>query len=140
MAVMVPETLGHLHYWIVRLSRSASRDEILNAFGDSSRIALIRASEGLGSLNGIKELMLDLGRPHGNLYEVAIWENLVEVRGNELFFAYMVDNQAIVIPETIDAIRALDGRVHNGAESMQRTDKALGIPLQFLRSTGEMAA
>ncbi|HUG98115.1 MAG TPA: hypothetical protein VMQ83_02965 [Gammaproteobacteria bacterium] len=27
--------------------------------------------------------------------------------GRELFYAYQVDNQAIVVPETIDAIRAL---------------------------------
>jgi hypothetical protein len=32
---------------------------------------------------------------------------MLKVEGRELFYAYMVDNQAIVIPETIDAIRAL---------------------------------
>jgi len=39
----------------------------------------------------------------------------------------MVDNQAIVIPETIDAIRALDGKVVNVEESIELTNDALGI-------------
>lgn len=131
MAVMVPETLGHLHYWTVRLNRPSSKEEVLDLFKKSSRIALVKASNGLGSLNAIKELMLDLKRPHGNLYEVALWENLVEVQSDELFYAYMVDNQAIVIPETIDAIRALVGRMRNGKESIEMTNESLGIPVRF---------
>ena len=52
---------------------------------------------------------------------------MLKVEGDELFYAYMVDNQAIVIPETIDAIRALTGSVRNAGESIDRTDTALGI-------------
>ena len=52
---------------------------------------------------------------------------VLRVRGDELFYAYMVDNQAIVIPETIDAIRALTGTVENASESIARTNAALGI-------------
>lgn len=75
----------------------------------------------------MKELALDAGRPHGDLYEVALWEDLVSVDGRELRFAYMVDHQAIVIPETIDAIRALAGADPHRASSMERTNAALGI-------------
>jgi glyceraldehyde-3-phosphate dehydrogenase (NAD(P)) len=39
----------------------------------------------------------------------------------------MVDNQAIVIPETIDAVRALAGTVRAANESIVRTNTALGI-------------
>src|SRR3546814_1531400 len=72
-------------------------------------MARIRASDGLAAINTVKEMMADLGRPHDNLYEVALWEDMLKVEGDELFYAYMVDNQAIVIPDTIDAIRALTG-------------------------------
>ena len=44
------------------------------------------------------------------------------VQGDELFYAYMVDNQAIVIPETADAIRALTGIVKNANESIAKTN------------------
>ena len=127
MAVKVPETLAHLHYWCVQMSREASKEEVLAAFKTSSRIALIRTDEGLVALNSVKELMADRGRPHDNLYEVALWADMLRVQGDELFYAYMVDNQAIVIPETIDAIRALTRAVEDAGDSIAMTNAALGI-------------
>ncbi|MDP3720378.1 MAG: type II glyceraldehyde-3-phosphate dehydrogenase [Acidobacteriota bacterium] len=127
MAVKVPETIGHLHYWSVQMTRSASQDEVLDAFRTSSRIALINISNGLPALNSVKEFMADRGRPLADLYEVALWADMLRVQGDELFYAYMVDNQAIVIPETIDAIRALTGREKDPSKSMARTNAALGI-------------
>lgn len=129
MAVKVPETLAHLHYWSVQLTRPVSREEVLDAFSASSRIALIRMDAGLTALNAVKELMADLGRPHDNLYEVALWSDMLKVEGDELFYAYMVDNQAIVIPETIDAIRALTGTISTAEKSIAKTDAMLGIGL-----------
>ena len=133
MAVMVPETLAHLHYWAVQLTRNATKEEIIDAFRSSPRIALIRMSDGLTAINTVKELMADMGRPRDNLYEVALWEDLVTVQGDEAFYAYMVDNQAIVIPETIDAIRALTGREKTPQASMAKTNTALGIATPLVR-------
>ena len=127
MAVKVPETLAHLHYWSVQVTRPASKEEVLDAFETSSRIALIRNDEGLVALNSVKELMADRGRPHANLYEVALWADMLRVQGDEVFYAYMVDNQAIVIPETVDAIRALTRAVEDASESIAMTNAALGI-------------
>lgn len=127
MAVKVPETLAHLHYWSVQLTRPVDKEEVLNAFRSSSRIALVRMDQGLSALNAIKEMMADIGRPHDDLYEVALWSDMLQVKGDELFYAYMVDNQAIVIPETIDAIRALSGRETDPAASIRKTDAALEI-------------
>ena len=132
MAVKVPETVAHLHFWNVQLTKSISKEEVLAAFKNSSRIAFVRMSEGLTAINTIKDLMIEIGRDRENLYEVALWEDLVEVKGNELFYAYMVDNQAIVIPETIDAIRALDGRMTSARESIKMTNASLGIRSSFL--------
>jgi glyceraldehyde-3-phosphate dehydrogenase (NAD(P)) len=140
MAVKVPETLAHLHYWSVQMTRPASKDEVLDAFRTSSRIALIRTGDGLVALNTVKELMADRGRPHDNLYEVALWADMLRVQDDELFYAYMVDNQAIVIPETIDAIRALTGTVPDGAASISMTNAALGIETTLLgAASGEPA-
>lgn len=129
MAVKVPETLAHMHYWAVQLTRPASKDEVLEAFRTSSRIAFIRMSDNLVAINAVKEMMADLGRPHDNLYEVALWEDMLKVQDDELFYAYMVDNQAIVIPETIDAIRALSGREKDWQASVKKTNASLGIGL-----------
>jgi len=51
MAVKAPETVGHLHYWIVELSRESSRDEVLDGFRRTSRIAFIRTSDGIAAIN-----------------------------------------------------------------------------------------
>ena len=127
MAVKVPETIAHLHYWAVQLTRPSSKAEVLEALRTSTRVAFISHAGGLTALNSVKELMADLGRPHDNLYEVAIWEDMLSVQGDEAFYAYMVDNQAIVIPETIDAIRALTELETDGAASIRKTNEALGI-------------
>ena len=127
MAVKVPQTLSHVHYWSVQMTRRAGKDEVIEALRKSSRIALIRIDDGFAAINSVKEWMLDLGRPRGDLYEVALWEDMLTVQGDELFYAYMVDNQAIVIPETIDAIRAMTGVERDPAASIAMTNAALGI-------------
>ena len=43
----------------------------------------------------------------------------------------MVDNQAIVVPETIDAIRALTKAEGEGKASIAMTDAAMGIGAPF---------
>lgn len=131
MAAKVPETLAHLHYWTVEITRPASKEEVLEAFRTSSRILLMRHAGGLPALNTVKELTSDAGRSRGDLYEVALWEDMLKAEGNELFYAYMVDNQAIVIPETIDAIRALTETAGDAKSSIDRTDAALGVGRLF---------
>lgn len=125
-------TQNHSHFWVVELTRSADREEILDAMRAMPRIAFIRRSDGIVALNNTIELMKDLGRPRGDMYEVALWEDILTVQGNEVFYTYTVDNQAVVIPENIDAIRALAGTVLDGGESIALTDEVLGVRQDFL--------
>lgn len=126
-AVKVPQTLSHLHYWNVQLTRKATKEEIVAALKTSTRIMLINYDDGLTANNVIKEWMLEKGRPYGDMYEVALWQDMLKVIGDELFYAYVVDNQAIVIPETIDAIRALTELETDAKESIRKTNESLGI-------------
>lgn len=127
-AVLVPETLSHLHYWTIKLSRPVSKEEVLKIISDNStRIALINYSDGLMSNNTIKEFLMDIGRIRADMYEVALWKDMLTVVNDELFLAYVVDNQAIVIPETIDAIRALTGIEADASKSVLKTNHSLGI-------------
>ena len=41
MAVKVPETIAHLHYWSVQMTRPVDKEEVLDAFRSSSRILLM---------------------------------------------------------------------------------------------------
>ncbi|MBB3991390.1 glyceraldehyde-3-phosphate dehydrogenase (NAD(P)) [Altererythrobacter atlanticus] len=133
IAIKVPETLAHLHSWYVELTRPATKEEVLDAFAASPRILLIDGDSGLSALNSVKEAMAMEGRPNADLYEVALWSNILAVDGTELCYNYMVDNQAIVIPETIDAIRALASSEEQPEVSMRLTNKTLGIGADELR-------
>ncbi len=125
MACKVPETLGHVHYWWVELTRESTSKEVLEIFRKTARLVLLRSEEGLGTPNAIKEMLGDFRRPRGDLWEVALWEDILTVDGTELFLCDFVDNQAIVIPETIDAIRALTELEPTAEASMAKTDRSL---------------
>ena len=133
MAAKASHTQTHNHYWVVRLTRDATRDEVLDAFRAAPRIAFVRMDDGIVALNSTVELMKDLGRPRGDMWEVALWEDVLEVDGREAFYTYQVDNQAIVVPEVVDAIRALASDVDDATASIDRTDAALGVRRDFVR-------
>ncbi|MBI5930562.1 MAG: type II glyceraldehyde-3-phosphate dehydrogenase [Chloroflexi bacterium] len=132
IALVASHTTSHLHAWTVELTRPATRQEILDAFRAAPRIAFLRMSEGMVALNTTLELMADLGRPRGDMWEVGLWEDNLAVSGTELFYNYQVYNQAIVVPETIDAVRALTGIEKSGMKSIAKTDAALGLVREFV--------
>jgi len=75
-----------------------------------------------------------LGRPRGDMWEVALWEDILTVNGDEAYYTYQVYNEAIVVPENIDAIRALTELASTAEASMRITDETMGIKKEFLLS------
>lgn len=138
IALVAAHTTSHLHAWSVELTWPVSREEILEAFHVAPRIAFLRAEEGVVALNSTLEMMADLGRPRGDMWEVGLWEDSLTVKGEELFYNYQVYNQAIVIPETIDAIRAITGIEKDGSVSIAKTDRAMGLVREFVRRADEL--
>jgi glyceraldehyde-3-phosphate dehydrogenase (NAD(P)) len=132
IAAKAAHTQTHSHYWVVELARAATREEVLDVFRDTPRVAMVRVSDGIVALNSTIELMKDLGRPRGDMWEVALWEDILTVNGREAYYTYQVYNEAIVVPENIDAIRALAGTVADGRASMRITDMAMGIRQEFV--------
>lgn len=132
IAAKAAHTQTHNHYWSLRLTRPATHDEVVAALAAAPRIAFIRMADGLVALNTTIELMKDLHRPRGDMWEVAVWEDVLTVDGDEAYLTYQVYNEAIVVPESIDAIRALTGTVEDAATSIARTDEALGMRRDFL--------
>jgi glyceraldehyde-3-phosphate dehydrogenase (NAD(P)) len=63
-----------------------------------------------------------------------VWEDAISVDENEVYLVFQVHNEAITVPETIDAIRAMTGIETNGRKSIEKTDRALGITKFFLPS------
>jgi glyceraldehyde-3-phosphate dehydrogenase (NAD(P)) len=67
------------------------------------------------------------GRPRNDVYEAVIWkESVTVVDDNELYLFLGVQQESIVVPENIDAIRAMMGTATQ-AESVRLTNSSLGI-------------
>lgn len=134
MAASGPFNLSHLHFVMVETSRAVTVEEARQALWEAPRTAFVSARDGLSSLNSVIELMRDLRRPRADMWEVAVWEDSLATDGRDLHLCYQVHNESIVIPETIDAIRALAGAQRHGAASIEMTNRTLGIEKAFLPS------
>jgi glyceraldehyde-3-phosphate dehydrogenase (NAD(P)) len=127
MAAKVPTTLAHTHFITAKLKKKASRVQIMKLFESTPRVMIFSAKNGYTSTAEIIEYFRDLGRPGYNMYEAAVWEETVNVKGENLYWAHAVHSEGIVVPETIDAIRAITGIDKNPASSILKTNKSLGI-------------
>jgi glyceraldehyde-3-phosphate dehydrogenase (NAD(P)) len=136
MAAKGPFNLSHLHFAMIETTRPVTREEALEVLRQAPRVAFVRAADGVTALNSVIELARDLGRPRGDIWEVAVWEDSLSVADGDVYLTYQVHNEAIVIPETIDAIRAMTGRESDGARSMAKTDAAMGVRKQLVAGLG----
>jgi glyceraldehyde-3-phosphate dehydrogenase (NAD(P)) len=135
MAGAGPYNLSHIHFAMVETTRRVSVDELRDALWDAPRIAFVRADDGLVALNSVNELMRDIGRPRADMWEVAVWEDALAADDREAYLTFQVHNESIVVPETVDCIRALTGIERDGTTSIAKTDAALGVTKAFLPGT-----
>jgi glyceraldehyde-3-phosphate dehydrogenase (NAD(P)) len=125
-AVVVPTTLMHVHVNHVRLARPpASVGPILEAFRSTPRFELFRAWEGV---RGTPQVM-ERARDHGGSDMMAnvLWEDGVKLVGSDLYFFQAIHQESIVVPENVDAIRAMFGLATDGPSSINLTDRTLGL-------------
>lgn len=132
MAGAGSHNLSHIHFTMIETTQPTSLEEVRETLSLAPRIAFIRARDNLVALNSVIELMRDLGRPRGDMWEVAVWEDSMAVDNGEIYLTYQVHNEAIAIPENIDAIRALTSIEKDGSQSIKKTDQSLGITSDFL--------
>jgi glyceraldehyde-3-phosphate dehydrogenase (NAD(P)) len=127
MAMKVPTTLAHCHFITGKLKKSASSEELKEAFKNGSRIIIVKGSDGYTATSTVIERFRDLGRPQYNMYEVALWDESIKVEGKRFYWIHAVHSEAIVIPESVDAIRAVSGIETDKMKSIEKTNKSLGI-------------
>ncbi len=135
MAGAASYDLSHLHYLMVETTRPVSVTELKQALWEAPRIAFVRGADGLVALNSVIELMRDLGRPRNDMWEVAVWEDGLAADSHDLYITFQVHNEAVVVPENVDCIRALTGIETDPSRSIERTDRSMGIVKRFLPAT-----
>lgn len=131
IAAKGPYTISHIHFAVIKAPRGLSKEEVLTVLDKARRVCFVDTADGLVDLASVMELMKMLGRPMGDMWEVAVWRDILATKNDEIYMVYQVHNLAIVIPENIDAIRALAELESNPARCMDLTDKALGIKKHF---------
>jgi len=130
IAVKVPTTIMHLHTLAVDLKKSADATQILDVWKRFPRITLVSGGDGVKSTAQIMEMARDLSRSRSDLYEIAVWRDGVHVvDGKRLYYFQAVHQESDVVPENVDAIRAMLDLEKDGRKSMERTDRSLGIGL-----------
>jgi glyceraldehyde-3-phosphate dehydrogenase (NAD(P)) len=128
LAMIVPTTFMHMHSIQMDLKKETTREEVLKIFEDHSRIGLVRKATGIKSNAELREYTQDLGRPRTDLWENGVFEESVSVLNGKEFYCFQaIHQEADVIPENIDCIRALMGTVKDPDESIRMTNKALGL-------------
>ncbi|MDR1721514.1 MAG: phosphorylating glyceraldehyde-3-phosphate dehydrogenase [Methanobrevibacter sp.] len=128
MALLVPTTLMHQHNIMVELDNTGTETEdILNLWTETSRVLVLDAEEGLSSTAGFMEYAKELGRNRNDLYEIPVWRESINIVDGELFYMQAVHQESDVVPENVDAIRALLELESDNTKSIAKTNKAMSI-------------
>ncbi len=127
MAVKSSTTLMHLHTLNVELKEAAGEEEVIKVFGKRPRIRLVSSKDRIKSTAEAMEFARDMGRPRGDMWENVVWKDSISFHKGELYFFQAIHQESDVVPENVDAIRAMLGMEKDGMKSIQKTNRALGI-------------
>ena len=124
-AIKVPTTLMHVHVINLELKSEPGIDEVISELSTKRRLILINDKEGVNSTAQVMDYARELSRNRSDLYEIAIWKGSINIYKNKVHYIQAVHQESDVIPENIDAIRAMFGVDQSVSED--KTDASLGI-------------
>ena len=131
MAMIVPTTMMHMHAIRITTKKDVTKDRVIELVKNHPRMGLIKKTAGIRSTAELKEFAMDLGRQRADLYENCIFEDSIYANKTDLCFFQAIHQEADVVVENIDAIRAMMGVQKDGAVSIKTTNDALGFtPIQ----------
>jgi glyceraldehyde-3-phosphate dehydrogenase (NAD(P)) len=127
MAVKTSTTLMHLHAINIELKKECTENDIIGIFEKRPRIRLVSSKDRIKSTAQAMEYAKDLGRPRGDMWENVVWKDSIAINKGELYFFQAIHQESDVVPENVDAIRAMLEIEKDGAKSIKKTNKVLGI-------------
>lgn len=125
--VHTPVTHGHIITVVATGKKKISKEMALEAFKQHDRIRVVRIDDGFLGNASFFRYARDLGNPRGDMYEVGLWEDSVVESKDDIMFAINIPQEAVTIPETVDAIRAAMGMQTERLDAIARTNKYLGL-------------
>jgi len=125
--VHLPITHGHLISLVVTPRNQISVEEAIKLFDAHPRIKVVEIEKGFNSNTSLFRYARDKGNKRADMYEVGLFKETVVLSGENLFFTINIPQEAVVIPETMDAIRAAIPMQTDGSEAVKLTNKYLGM-------------
>lgn len=125
--VHTPVTHGHIITLLVTPKQEITKERLLEEFNKHPRIRVVRIADGFDSNTSLFRYARNLGRPRGDMYEIALFEETVGPSGKEIMFAINIPQEAVVTPETIDGVRACTKMQTDRLEAVALTNKYLGL-------------
>jgi glyceraldehyde-3-phosphate dehydrogenase (NAD(P)) len=125
--VHTPVTHGHIISIVAKTKSAISADEALELFKTHPRMMVVRIADGFDSNGAFFRYARDRGNMRADMYEVGVWEEAIGKSGDDLIFSINIPQEAITIPETIDAVRAALEMQTDGEEAVALTNRYLGI-------------
>jgi glyceraldehyde-3-phosphate dehydrogenase (NAD(P)) len=127
LLVHTPVTHGHIITLVATPRKATTKEEIVAAFRDHPRIRLVKIEDGFNSNTALFNYGRMLGKPRGDLYEIAVFEETIGFSGDDIMFAINIPQESVVVPETMDAIRAAIPMQKDNTEAVGLTNKYLGM-------------
>jgi len=127
MALLVPTTIMHQHNLMVELKDNVDVDDVIDKLESTSRVLLLETEKGIDSTATVMEYARDIGRPRGDLFEIAVWKESLNIVDNELFYMQAIHQESDVVPENVDAIRAMLQMESDPSKFIEKTNKNMGI-------------
>ncbi|MEM4781569.1 MAG: type II glyceraldehyde-3-phosphate dehydrogenase [Halalkalicoccus sp.] len=139
LGLKVPATLMHMHSLNVELESDPSSAEVRELLEAESRIFVVDEELGIDGTGKLREFARDRDRPRGDLWENCVWGESISVSDSELYLFQAIHQESDVIPENVDAIRAMTG-LAGKEESMRITDEHLGVGLPEIEAASALSA
>lgn len=127
--VHTPITHGHIITVLVTAKdgQKITKEMALDAFSKHDRIRIVSLDEGFLGNASMFKYARDLGNPRGDMYEIALWSDSIVESGNDIMFAINIPQEAVTIPESLDAVRACTGMQSDRMAGVSKTNTYLGL-------------
>ncbi|MCK5452673.1 MAG: type II glyceraldehyde-3-phosphate dehydrogenase, partial [Candidatus Aenigmarchaeota archaeon] len=126
-AMKASTTHMHVHNLNIELDREFEPADIIELYSKRPRIRFVSAEDGIKSTADIMEFAKELERSRNDMFENAIWKDSIKKYQGELYFFQAIHQESDIVPENVDAIRAMCGLESDGAKSIAMTNEAMGI-------------
>ena len=130
LAVAVPTTIMHVHAIVATLpsGHGLTTDAVVELFRAQPRVIVMHGGDSrITTTAEVMEMARDIGRRWGDLHEIFVWEDGIKLVGDTLYYFQAIHQESDVVPENVDAIRALTGSEADWRASVAQTDAAIAV-------------